>query len=310
MYITVAICTWNRASLLDQTLIEMRKLCIPPGVEWELLVVNNNCTDKTDSVLEKHQRLLPLRRIFEPKQGLSNARNRAVDAARGKLLLWTDDDVLVSPHWLEAYVTAAISWPHASFFGGSVTPWFQVAPPGWVLRNLPTLAHCWALIDHGCETRPLGTNEVVHGANMAFQTTRLRQYPFDARLGRVGKGLGGNEEIAILRRMRREGHAGVWVGSASVKHFIPPERLTLTYVWELSRRSGAEDYDPAEFAGCRRIGRAPRFLLRRYVQEALRSRFLSVTKGPRWSRCFIDAARLKGMVDAAREADRSGGVRS
>ncbi len=34
MKVTVAICTWNRADLLDQTLAEMRKLRIPVGVDW------------------------------------------------------------------------------------------------------------------------------------------------------------------------------------------------------------------------------------------------------------------------------------
>ena len=64
-FITVAICTWNRAQLLDQTLTEMRKLRIPPGIEWELLVVNNNCTDDTDGVLDRHEGRLPIRRLFE-----------------------------------------------------------------------------------------------------------------------------------------------------------------------------------------------------------------------------------------------------
>ena len=49
--ITVAICTWNRARLLDQTLTQMHNLRIPSCVEWELLVVNNSCSDDTDEVI-------------------------------------------------------------------------------------------------------------------------------------------------------------------------------------------------------------------------------------------------------------------
>ena len=114
--VTVAICTWNRAPLLDRTLVEMRKLRIPPGVEWELLVMNNNCTDNTDQVIARHADHLPIRRLFEPKQGLSNARNCTVRAAEGEFLLWTDDDVLVDPKWLESYVDAVQRWPTASVF--------------------------------------------------------------------------------------------------------------------------------------------------------------------------------------------------
>src|SRR5262245_10371837 len=65
MKVTVAICTWNRAKLLDQTLTGMRDLRVPTGVEWQLLVVNNNSPDQTDAVIERHSRQLPVRRLFE-----------------------------------------------------------------------------------------------------------------------------------------------------------------------------------------------------------------------------------------------------
>ena len=46
--IASTICTWNPAKLLKQCLERMTKHVIPQDVEWELLVVNNNCTDTTD----------------------------------------------------------------------------------------------------------------------------------------------------------------------------------------------------------------------------------------------------------------------
>ena len=79
MIVTVAICTWNRAKLLDRTLTQMHQLRIPADVEWELLIVNNNCTDETDPIIARHETALPIRRLFEPNPGLSNARNCAVD---------------------------------------------------------------------------------------------------------------------------------------------------------------------------------------------------------------------------------------
>ena len=100
MFITVAICTWNRAILLDKTLTQMHRLCVPDDVEWELLVVNNNCSDDTDAVIGRHADILPIRRIHEMKTGLSNARNTAVHNAKGDYIIWTDDDVLVDEKWL------------------------------------------------------------------------------------------------------------------------------------------------------------------------------------------------------------------
>ncbi len=98
MRVETAICTWNRASLLDRTLAEFRLLEIPHGVEWEVMVVNNQCSDSTDAVIARHAAHLPIRRLVEPRPGLSHSRNCAVAAARGDLLVWTDDDVLVDRH--------------------------------------------------------------------------------------------------------------------------------------------------------------------------------------------------------------------
>src|SRR5262245_31774006 len=111
MKVSVAICTWNRAALLDQTLAEMSNLRIPSGVDWELLVVNNNCTDATDEIIARHADRIPVRRLFESRQGHSHARNCAIEASSGELILWTDDDVLVDSNWLAAYVAAAESHP-------------------------------------------------------------------------------------------------------------------------------------------------------------------------------------------------------
>lgn len=48
MFVTVAICTWNCAASLEKILLDMRDLRIPEGVQWELIVVNNNRTYNTD----------------------------------------------------------------------------------------------------------------------------------------------------------------------------------------------------------------------------------------------------------------------
>ena len=66
--LTVAICTWNRADLLDRTLAQLRTLRVPAGLMWELLVVDNNCTDHTRAVLARHAGSLPLVPLREPRQ--------------------------------------------------------------------------------------------------------------------------------------------------------------------------------------------------------------------------------------------------
>ena len=85
---------------MRQTLESFTGLAVPAATDWEILVVNNNCTDQTDQVIQAYQDRLPVRRAFEPRPGLSHARNRAIAEATGDYILWTDDDVTVSPNWL------------------------------------------------------------------------------------------------------------------------------------------------------------------------------------------------------------------
>src|SRR5690606_2409380 len=104
--LTVAICTWNRSFLLARTLEQLGALIVPPGLRWELLVVDNASSDDTSQVLQGYLGRLPLRVVREERPGLSNARNAAIRAARGEYIIWTDDDVLVAPGWLAAYSDA------------------------------------------------------------------------------------------------------------------------------------------------------------------------------------------------------------
>src|SRR5205085_1873116 len=82
------------AARLSRALEQLARVRRPPG-GWEVLVVNNNSTDETERVLGAFEGRLPLRRAFEPQQGLSHARNHAVAQAAGEYIVWTDDDVLV-----------------------------------------------------------------------------------------------------------------------------------------------------------------------------------------------------------------------
>ena len=81
---TIAICTWNRAERLGQTLTRLLDLKVPEGVSWQLLVVDNNSTDHTQEVLRRFEGLFPLTHCFEPRQGKSHALNHAVRHATGR----------------------------------------------------------------------------------------------------------------------------------------------------------------------------------------------------------------------------------
>src|SRR5437763_8482181 len=100
MLVTIAICTYNRAESLRRTLASLADMRAPDGISWELIIINNNATDDTDTVIDSFVDRLPIRREFEIRQGQSHARNRAIDVANGDYVIWTDDDVIVDVGWL------------------------------------------------------------------------------------------------------------------------------------------------------------------------------------------------------------------
>jgi glucosyl-dolichyl phosphate glucuronosyltransferase len=296
--LTIAICTWNRARLLDQTLLRLRELEIPTGLTWELLVVDNNCTDSTQELLNKHTDHLPLQILKEPQQGHSHARNRAVGAAQGQWLIWTDDDVLVPSDWLKQYWQAMQSYPDAAYFVGPVRPWFESTPPAWVTRHLAELQSFWALVDHGPEVRKLTEKEHGFGANMAFKLHLLKAYPFDARRGRVANRLTSGDDSLVIEQLKKQGYFGVWVGTAPVEHWLPSNRLTSQYVFDIHRwNEAAEGFSAFANDDSAQFRDAPRWIWKRYWLAKLKRMIHSTGKGKRWLGALLEAARWRGILD-------------
>lgn len=232
MRVTVAICTWNRCELLRRTLEQMTKLIIPERIMWELLVVNNNSTDRTNAVIDSFSDRLPIRRLFESQPGQSHARNLAVLHATGEYIIWTDDDALVDENWLNEYYEAFRRWPDAALFGGPVEPWLVGSPPQWFLQVLPQVAGVYALRELGNESIPLNEQDGVipYGVNFAVRTEEQRQYLYDPGLGlKPGSSVRG-EETAVVRAILRKGISGWWIPTARVRHYIPPDRQTIPYL--------------------------------------------------------------------------------
>ena len=297
MDLSIAICTWNRASLLDQTLRRFRELQPPTGLRWELLVVENNCTDTTIEVLRQHEAHLPLRILQEPQQGHSHARNKAVIEARGDWLLWTDDDVLVPPDWISQYWDAMRQFPDAAYLVGPVRPWFEQPPPRWLTRHYDRVQSFWALVDHGPTVRKLAETEHGFGANMAFQRRLLLDHPFDARRGRVANRLTSGDDSLVIEQLKQAGHYGVWVGTAPVEHWLPAERVTPGIIFSLHQWNEANDGFAAFAADASpRLWDAPRWMWLRYWKAMLRMRLEALTKGPSWLEALFEAARWRGLL--------------
>jgi glycosyltransferase involved in cell wall biosynthesis len=176
-------------------------------------------------------------------QGLSHARNAATREARGSFIAWTDDDVLVDPGWLRAYELAIDRHPDATIFGGPIEPWFEGTPPTWLLSVLPRVSNAYALCDLGPNVMRLEPpDRLPFGANFVLRTEAQRTAPYDLALGRVKNGGALGEEHDVLVRLLAHGHIGYWIPEARVRHWLPRQRQSTSYLrryYALSSRTQA-----------------------------------------------------------------------
>ncbi|MEM9942355.1 MAG: glycosyltransferase [Planctomycetota bacterium] len=235
--VEISICTWNRAQLLEPALRSVSRLFVPDPIQLSVIVVDNGSTDKTSDVLSDFQKdpffqQHPLRIIRESRQGHCFARNAAIDAAEGDLLIWTDDDVEVSSNWIQEYVQSAEQRPEFSFWGGPILPEFTAGKPVWIREQWSKIKGCFAARDLGPEPVEFHSKRLPYGANFAVRTDIQKQFRFDEELGRKGSHVLGEDEIDLLARLLADGLKGRWVPEAKLKHIIPPERATEKYVYD------------------------------------------------------------------------------
>ena len=229
---TVLICTYNRASYLASTLDSIARTPANPGFSWNVMVVDNNSSDATRQVVETRGAgyPVPLRYLFEGRQGKSNALNAGMDAARAAIIVFTDDDVQVAPDWLDAAVRPLLQRQDIDYTGGPVRPIWDAPPPAW-LDPRGTLCGTIAIKDHGpepflfedCMKTPLGVN-------MAVRRSLIEVIGgFRPDLGRNGKALLGQEQAEFFYRSREAGAKGLYVPLMVLDHVVPASRLTRAY---------------------------------------------------------------------------------
>ena len=239
MRVTIGICTWNRARYLAKTLEQMTTLAIPAGVEWELLVVNNNCTDDTDAVIAAYSGRLPVRRLSEPVPGLAHARNLVVREASGDIIVWTDDDAIVASTWIEVIVRT-FEEHNADWVFGRSFPMWEAQPPAWYSHRFDGY---FALLDYGPNAFVVSDlDHPFYGLNNACRRAAVVALgPYRQEFGLAGNVGGVGEDMDMFGRALHAGNRIVYAPDAVVQHIIPASRTTTT----LQRRKawiGSEAY--------------------------------------------------------------------
>jgi len=231
MNLTVILCTYNGEQSLPSTLESLAGQVLAESTQWEVLIVDNNSTDRTRQVVEEFCRQHPgrFRYLFEPKQGKSFALNLGLREAQGDVIAFTDDDVTMEPSWLQ-YLTACLGNGEWAGAGGRTLPECGFVRPDWMgLESRHAMAPL-AIFDMGPEAKQFQV--APYGNNMAFRREVFEKHGgFDTGLGpcagspRPQK----NEDSEFGVRVLAAGERLRYEPSAVVYHHIPPSRLRKEY---------------------------------------------------------------------------------
>jgi glycosyltransferase involved in cell wall biosynthesis len=236
LLITVAICTRNRAKFLQRAVESVVRQMA--SADDELLIVDNASTDDTPAVAVRLAVAHPQVKVWrEEELGLSAARNAALKLARGRFVLFLDDDATAEPGWLAAYqkFLAAPPSKKIAVVGAAVFPDFEIPPPKWVNAK-----HGF---DLGDAAKCLPYRDSPWGGNSAYRRDEaVAAGMFDTRLGRKGEKMMSREESDLNLRLQDAGYEIWWLPGASILHFVPASRLNFratTRSWFAEGRSSA-----------------------------------------------------------------------
>ena len=189
--------------------------------------MDNNSTDETRAVVEELSQHYPnIRYCFEPKQGLSHARNRAWQEARAEYVGYIDDDGKAPQEWL-AVAQEIISELAPGMFGGPYYAWYNSQKPYWWKDS-------YRSIEHAEKARPLTRyQEYLSGNNMFFRRNLLAEMGgFDPQFGMSGNKIATCEERELLLRIReaKPNELIYYDPRLYIRHLVHANKMTFNWL--------------------------------------------------------------------------------
>lgn len=218
MRLSVLVCTLNRSHNVIPCLDSIAEALSHAGLtDAEIVVTDNGSTDDTWSVLENWAAgsPVPVALQRETRKGASFARNCGLRAARGDLIIWTDDDCRLAPDFITKALELDRTDTEPTFRGGCVTLGDQSDLPICVTARDD--ARRWHIKKHPNGYLSLGG--AFMGANMMMPRSIVDRVGFfDERFG-PGSSIPAGEEVDYIFRAYAAGFMIEYTPELIVYHF-------------------------------------------------------------------------------------------
>ena len=249
MHVSIIIPTFNRADLLRYSLNSLVSLNCNNEL-FEIIVVDNGSTDKTKEVIHEYINNYPyhiIKYYYDDIPGLLSGRHRGANEAKGDILAFIDDDVLVSNNWLKSIIDVFENKTNVDLLTGPTLPYFESYPPNWLNYFWSQSAHgkyCgWlSLIDFGDIPTEIDQT-YIWGLNFIIKKSvyfKLKGFHPDCIPDNLQM-FQGDGEIGLCHKAKEKGHKAFYHPGVLLYHMIPVKRMTHEYFYKRAYYQGVCD---------------------------------------------------------------------
>jgi len=263
MRFSVIVCTYNREKYVGESL---RAICRQTFATsyFELLLIDNNSPDNTQSVFDDVSREFPdvhMRYILETDQGISYARNRGIKESRGEYIVFIDDDETIDDFYLTKLDDYLNKYPEARLGATAVLPVYETQVPKWMSHFTKRLITGYYY--KGDEVKIVGAADYPGTGHAIIKKELFERYGcFNTQLGRKAKSLLGAEDKDMFLRLIENKVACYYFPGIPIYHHIPDSKLTDDFFRRLTYS----------------IGKSERIRTKMISQKAFRNRVFSEMK--------------------------------
>lgn len=243
-HISVCICTYKRAELLQRLLAELGTQETEGLFTYSIVVADNDQSGSAQPIVSQFaatSRIL-LTYCVEPQQNIALTRNRAIANAAGDLVAFIDDDEFPSRNWLLTLFRACREYGVDGVLG-PVKRHFDEEPPKWVIRG------------NFYERATYPTGFVIDWRKGRTGNALLKSSLFTTEEQPFRPEFRQGEDQDFFQRMIDKGHRFIWCDEAVAYEVVPPIRWKRSFMLRRALLRGAMEPKTRDF-GLRDIAKS------------------------------------------------------
>lgn len=229
-YIVICCCTYKRPQKLERLLKNLCSITYPENIKTEILVADNDKEKSAEKIVQKFKGILPVHYTADPRQGLSNIRNKALKEAEklgASHIAFIDDDEIADKNWLVNHIDFYNKFENIYISSGPTYKKFHEDYPDYIINNVlfstvssKQLGELKKTCASGNVFLPL---DIVEKNNIYF----CEKFNFS-----------GSEDTDFFSRLREAGYNIGWNFNAINFEIIDKERASIKWILKRSFHNG------------------------------------------------------------------------